>query len=209
MWCYTVDVVTEGETDENIIQIVRWRALNNDINEKIKEWHRKRTYNIRSVEQWDAAKNVINDDVSNFQIKRDSKFKIENKTNEFQTLKQNFDDANEKRKKERKNRLKFEKAIREMKTQKRDNRNKIQRLQELVNNPQSTETDVHNLIKEEKMHWLFGLQYCDIESKVDFPRGSKKYQFDLMLEKDDGSLDLVDLKGPNENLFDSQKSTVK
>src|SRR5439155_13628633 len=57
-------------------------------------------------------------------------------------------------------------------------------------------------IERNKPFWMFGLEYTDVESKVKFPPRSKKFEFDLMLRRIDGFTDLVELKGPNESLFD-------
>jgi hypothetical protein len=74
----------------------------------------------------------------------------------------------------------------------------------LISNQNTTETDVHKFMVEKDVFWMFGLEYIRIKSKVRYPPGKKHYEFDLMLERHDSFWDLVELKGPNENLFDKR-----
>jgi DNA-directed RNA polymerase subunit F len=74
----------------------------------------------------------------------------------------------------------------------------------LISNDGTSETDIHKFIVESNAFWMFGLEYVSIESKVRFPPGKNIYEFDLMLQRYDSFWDLVELKGPNENIFNKR-----
>jgi len=74
-------------------------------------------------------------------------------------------------------------------------------LEELIKQPQITETEVHEFLDKKKAYWIFGLQYMNLESEVHFPPDSEGFWFDLMLKRNDDLYDLVELKGPQVKLF--------
>ena len=78
----------------------------------------------------------------------------------------------------------------------------LREFQAAIDDPDANETTVHHFIEEKKPFWLFGLEYVDLESKVAFPPNTKEFEFDFMLRRLDGYMDLVELKGPDESLFD-------
>src|SRR5438093_5032694 len=59
VWLYTVDAVTEAESGDKLVQLVRWRARLESGPEPIRYWQRYRTYNIRSAEQWEGASRIV------------------------------------------------------------------------------------------------------------------------------------------------------
>lgn len=77
----------------------------------------------------------------------------------------------------------------------------LQSLKEIVFRKRSTETEVQKFFKGQDAFWLFGLQYIEIKEKVSFPPESPIFEFDLMLKRTDGYLDLVELKGPHTRAF--------
>jgi len=61
---------------------------------------------------------------------------------------------------------------------------------------------VHEFIEKANPFWLFGLEYLALDCKVPFPEKKPVFFFDIMLRRLDGFHDLVELKGPNDSLFD-------
>ncbi len=212
VWLSTVDAVIETESQERVVQIVRWRARNKGDQLQTKVWTRHRWYNIRSEEQWMAASNHVEAMLQKFKLKGDDRFKVaeiaytepegdgqNNKGLERQVLEAQALEQLHLVSKRRATR-----RLREMKRHIKVYKKTISDMKGLVENESTTETELHRFIEARKPFWMFGLEYTDIESKVRFPPRSKKFEFDFMLSRLDGYLDLVELKGPNENLFDSR-----
>ena len=80
----------------------------------------------------------------------------------------------------------------------------LSKFNKLISQPYTTETDVHKFLYDNKAFWMFGLEYISLKKKVRFPPGKNYYEFDLMLQRHDSFWDLVELKGPNESLFDKR-----
>ena len=74
VWLSTVDAVVEAESQERIVQIVRWRARNKGDRLKSKVWIRHRWYNIRSEEQWMSASNHVEAMLQRFKLNLNSRF---------------------------------------------------------------------------------------------------------------------------------------
>lgn len=213
VWLYTVDKAIEVESGKSIIQIVRWRAKNDSENAKLKLWGRFRTYNIRSLEQWDVSKAIVDRIIDDTNLDSDPGFQltpevttIEVPTDEVDERERELAEAHERENVQREKRRRMEKKISKIKAHRDEYKAKLEELRSIVESPESTETDIHGFISSRRLFWIFGLQYSDIKSKVSFPPKNKKYEFDFMLERDDGFLDLVELKGPNVNLFDKKTS---
>ncbi len=213
VWLYTVDKAVEVESNKPIIQIVRWRAKNDPENGKVKLWSRFRTYNIRSTEQWDASKAVIDQIIDDADLDSDPGFQLTTEVDTVEIPAEEVDErdrelveAHEREHLQREKRRRMEQKYRKIKAHRDEFKAKLEELRRIVEDPESIETDIQNFISSKKLYWIFGLQYSDIKSKVSFPPKNKKYEFDFMLERDDGFLDLVELKGPNVNLFDKKTS---
>lgn len=219
VWLYTVDKCNEinretGNISDNIIiRIVRWRAINDKKNENIKYWKLFRAYNIRSSNEWAATSAIVdtiideNRDNSHF----DS---VTLPKEEYESLKNARDELSELIRKI--NKLKnvksatiaelksFKRKFNLMKANVKEYERVLSEFESLINRENSTETDVHEFVTNNKTFWLFGLEYVDIKSKVKFPPGKRDFEFDIMLKRHDGFWDLAELKGPNENLFDKR-----
>nr|MBI4157068.1 DUF4263 domain-containing protein [Candidatus Woesearchaeota archaeon] len=216
VWLYSVDECYERDrtsgklTDKRVIRVTKWRAINDKKNKKIKYWRIFRSYNIRSMEEWSLTSEIVNaiigDGLSNpnFVVLPKEKYK------NFLRKKDEISELNAKFKKikdlESSNIVQlniFKRRFNIMKSNVKDYENKLKKFKTLIDSSKSTETDVHNyFIANKDIFWIFGLEYIGIEHKVWFPPGKKDYQFDIMLQRYDNFYDLVELKGPNENLFD-------
>ncbi len=220
VWVYTVERLVElddrgNSTKKTVIRIAKWRARI-DKNNNTKYWQFHRGYNIRSPKEWELVSQIVDyyfeDNESSFREESFVKLPIE----EYEFLR--------KVKQENIQLKKFIKRIIEITTtlsaQEEIYRKRLELMrknlenyqetlkdfEELISDPKTRETDVHNFLQEYKPFWMFGLEYIDIESKVKFPPGAKKdyFEFDLMLRRYDGFYDLVELKSPNENIFDKR-----
>jgi hypothetical protein len=66
VWLYTVDKCNEIDRDSRkltgnvIVRIVRWRAINDKKNKKLKYWRMHRSYNIRSSDEWISTSELVN-----------------------------------------------------------------------------------------------------------------------------------------------------
>lgn len=75
-----------------------------------------------------------------------------------------------------------------------DVRRQLSHYDELIARPDSTETDVQHFL--EAHPWIVGLPYVRARARVEIPRG----QLDFVLERYDGFFDVVELKGPREQI---------
>jgi hypothetical protein len=187
---YELDRKTQ-EYHKIIVRIVRWRARNSE-NDGRKVWRYSTGYSVRSPEEWETESQLINSFVSNnFQpigsISMPSKEieRLYSSEHELQLFKDKVS--------------KMQKRMKELESTLIEYNN-------LIKKDQTTETEVHNFLIGHKAFWMFGLEYNDIKSHVDFPPNKNYYEFDLMLRRFDDFWDLVELKGPNENLFDKRTS---
>lgn len=73
-----------------------------------------------------------------------------------------------------------------------DTRSKLNDYQELIAEPNSTETDVQRFL--EINPWIVGLPYVSAQAQVEIPRG----KLDFVLNRFDGFFDIVELKGPGD-----------
>lgn len=76
-----------------------------------------------------------------------------------------------------------------------DIRDSLRVYEALIGNPTSTETDTHEYIIENP--WLLGLDYVNARHEIQISRG----RVDFLLEKYDGSHDLMELKSPNHRII--------
>jgi len=221
VFCITVDKATEIPIDrggsprdrrsqkrKKVIRIVRWKARLDREHQNAKLWVQLRSYNIRSLEEWQNSASFVNSLMrGDF---RDTGF-VRVPIEEYDKLMQNehrIDQLESEIKKIRNEEralqiesAAFRKRVEIMKQNKRKYEDLLQAFKELVENPDTTETDVHKFIKKNKPFWFFGLEYVNLESNVKFPPKTEEYEFDLMLKRYDNYYDLVELKGPNERLF--------
>jgi hypothetical protein len=217
VWLYTVDkyYVIEEETGEPagkvIIRIVRWRARNADKDKHKKYWKLFRSYNIRSSTEWNATSSIVNDMIADIGISATAiTLNSENpiptgddatvlrELSETIDSMRNLEIAQDTELKLVKQKLKL------MKAEAKKYEIVLSDFKKLIEKDDSTESDVHKFIAEKKAFWLFGLDYVAMESKKYFPEGTTNYQFDLMLKRQDGFWDLVELKGPNNAIFDKR-----
>jgi hypothetical protein len=192
-WLNTVEIGLEldRETDSfsrQIIKLIRWRARNEE--DKTKVWRVWRSYNIRSNDEWENISNIINNIV-------DQNTKFENtlpisvkKFNELHS-------AADKQRTVKKRMSKMRKEIKEYEVI-------LKNFSGLIANKDTTETEIHNYLVKHNAYWMFGLEYIELKKKVRIDRGEYFYESDLMLQRHDGFWDLVELKGPNENLFNKR-----
>jgi len=215
IWLYTVEKALEVESQKVVIRIIRWRARNDEKDKNIKYWRTGRrnggSYNVRSSEEWGATSQIVD-------VLIDSKMSDDNfvllPKGEYEKILGQQDKVGDLHNKIKK--LKtvdsakdvelstFKQKLKLMKANIKSYEQILNEFKSLIENLSTTETDVHKFIFEKKAYWLFGLEYVDINSKVRFPPGKRDYEFDIMLKRRDGFLDLVELKGPNENLFDKR-----
>jgi hypothetical protein len=71
----------------------------------------------------------------------------------------------------------------------------LKEYRDLLNNPSAGETDLQRFLEEHP--WLFGLDYISVRQKTNICRG----QTDFILERYDGTLDILELKGPNDDII--------
>jgi len=210
VWLYTVDIAFDVRSDREIAQLVRWVARVDEGARGKKCWRRWRTYNIRSMNQWNSASEEINSCIDEVFPLSDRDFRtldpISSETttrdDENARLSEELLEARALAKKQKAKAQEYRRDLREWKRHSKQMRRMLGEFARLVENSESREKDVHRYIVEKGASWIFGLEYHSIESKVKSPPGSNKFEFDLMLRRNDGFLDLVELKGPNTNLFD-------
>jgi hypothetical protein len=177
------------EFDKTIIRIVRWRARKNKQN-KQKEWWVKSKYNVLSSEEWENTKAIINS-LMKGNLQSPSFIQVPHK--EIDRL---YAAENE--------RLAFKQKLSEMRSNIRGLKSTLREYNNMILDTDTTETDIHKFLVKHKAFWMFGLEYNGIKSKVSFPPSKNYYEFDLMLRRYDDFWDLVELKGPNENLFNKR-----
>lgn len=220
IWIYTVDKCNEidrdsGEiTDKIIIRIVRWRARNDEKNKHIKYWRKRSAYNVRSIDEWTTTSQIVDTlidekmDDSNFIILPQKEYEsLRRDTTESPDLIQKIRRLKTEKAASKAQLDLFKKRFKLMKQNVKDYEKILSNFKALIERGDSTETEAHKFLEEQDAFWLFGLEYIEVKSKVNFPPGKKDYQFDMMLKRNDGFWDLSELKGPNERLFD--KRTMK
>ncbi|MEW5747560.1 MAG: Shedu anti-phage system protein SduA domain-containing protein [Candidatus Thermoplasmatota archaeon] len=213
-WAYTVDTAIEVETGRRVVQVVRWRARIDRTGPKTKIWQRWRTYNIRSIEQWISARNVVDDLFDTVSVSDGTYSSIEcpvsvdDQEEAFEAMSAELAEANAAKAHYRKQSREARGKLSEHKKHIMHYRRTLNAFSRLVSEDDVTETEVHRFIEIEKPAWMFGLDYASIEGHVAFPpKGKKQHIFDLMLRRHDSFLDLVELKGPNESIFDRKTRT--
>lgn len=218
LWAYTVDITKDiddlgKDTGKRFARLVRWAARNDPDNKTIKYWTQKKWYSVRSVGEWVGASGVINAFYGTAseaelphsitrheesELKKGRK-KIAQLTDENRQLRDRSDTY-------RTENESYRDRFHEMRQHKKQYSDFLKKFRELVEDENATETQVHNLIDEHKAFWIFGLEYTDMISEQPIPlkKGSVDYKFDILLKRQDMFWDLVELKGPNENLFDQR-----
>lgn len=223
VWLYTVERGTELEratghqSQRPIVKIIRWRARNRSHNKKI--WQYYRSYNIRSINEWENILNCV-DILIEGNVQEGTFIPITIPLREYNRLSeisdklksekqrlltkitslQNLESAREAEKQS------FKKRLSLMQSNVRRFNIILREFKKIILDPATTETQVHKFLVEHNAFWMFGLEYISIESKVKFPPHENYHEFDLMLQRHDSFWDLVELKGPNENLFDKRTS---
>lgn len=81
-----------------------------------------------------------------------------------------------------------------------DTRNRLAEYEELIQAPTTTETEVQWFL--ERNPWIVGLPYVRARGRVEIPRGV----LDFILERFDGFFDVVELKGPHEEIVTERSS---
>lgn len=218
VWLYTVERGFELDSDtgkkfnRTIVRIVRWRAINDRANGQ-KYWRRRSSYNVRSGQEWEITSNLV-DNLIEGDI-QDNRF-IPITVEEADRL---YADSR-KQKSEKRKMLDMIRHLRNigsvtetglhllkqklllMRSNVQELESILRKFKDLISNTTTTETQVHKFLVDYRAFWMFGLEYIRIKPKVRFPPGDNNYEFDLMLQRHDDFWDLVELKGPNENLFD-------
>lgn len=223
VWLHTVesgveiDKKTGQQSKKTIVRIVRWRAINQNADGE-KVWRYFKSYNIRSPKEWETTSNLVdglieldNSDQGFIPISIEAYDKLYKDSNERQ-----FENS-EKRKmsaiiRDLRNinstseaeRYLFQKKLSIMRVNVKKLESILLKYKKIISQSYTTETDVHKFLVENNAFWMFGLEYVDIKSEVGFPPGENNYVFDLMLQRHDSFWDLVELKGPYENLFDQR-----
>jgi hypothetical protein len=82
-----------------------------------------------------------------------------------------------------------------------DIRNRLNRYDQLIGLPNSSETDVQHFL--EANPWVVGLTYVKARARVEIPRG----ELDFVLDRYDGFFDIVELKGPQEPIIVERQSS--
>jgi hypothetical protein len=222
-WLYSVDELEDVNTHKVTLQIVRWQARFDDEHHPI--WLNRSRYNVRSEEQWDSTSKVVDSYLDSSKLPSDPAFSEDflqvssgakrrrglgeledNRDTEVVSLRLRLKEARSARAVEASAKRKAHSRIRAMKKHTGEYRRVLGEFKAVVNAPSATETDVHNFIEAKNPFWLFGLEYLGFDSKVGFPPKKPVFWFDLMLHRMDGFHDLVELKGPNERLFDRRTS---
>jgi hypothetical protein len=213
--------IESGRVD---IQIARWQALHDKRNHPV--WVNRARYNLRSLEQWESATTAVDKFLNDSTLHREDGFQEEYtpvdvghpraiprndsrqsrwlheaRARETQ-LQEQLKQTRAARDSEAARRRQARSLMRRLKRHLGTYERALSEFRRLVDDMTTTETQVHAFIEENKPFWLFGLEYLDFESKLAFPPSKPRFIFDLMLHRLDGFYDLVELKGPNENLFD-------
>ena len=212
VWLYTVDAITDAESNKTFLALVRWRARIDGTGSAKKIWDRYRSYNVRSVEQWEGASRAVDAYFHNTPSLTDPGFVrvdlpmassgTEAQAQEMTALQEELAESRAAEQFHRAEKRRVEQRLREMKRHIRSYRSMLRDFEALVSDGTSNETKVHDFIESREPFWLFGLEYSDLASHVRFPPRTGEFEFDFMLQRYDGYQDLVELKGPNEALFD-------
>lgn len=226
VWLYTVERGTElechtgNQSRRPMVKIIRWRARNRSHNKKI--WQYYRSYNVRSTDEWENISNCVDILIAG-NVQDQIFIPITIPIREYNRLSENFDklklETSERRRLLSKitslrkidsareaERQSFKKRLSLMRSNVRKFETVLRDFKKTISNPDTTETQVHKFLVDHDAFWMFGLEYIGIQPKVKFPPHGNYYEFDLMLQRHDGFWDLVELKGPNENLFDKRTS---
>jgi len=217
LWAYTVDVTKDVDdlgvdTGKRFVRLVRWAARNDPDDKSIKYWVQRKWYNVRSLDEWAGASSVINAFYGTAKeaelpraltkLEREELVKGRKKiallTDENRQWKDRLDTY-------RTENESYRARFHDMKRNKKQYSDFLKKFKELVEDENAMETQVHDLIEEHKAFWIFGLEYTDMISEQPIPLengGVNDYRFDILLKRQDMFWDLVELKGPNENLFD-------
>lgn len=212
VWLYTVDVCEDVESGKTLLRLVRWVARKENGDSPTKVWRFRGAYNLRSLSHWDAISRTVDallhEDIP---LKETGILKpheidsqiIQSKDEEINALESAVERGKTALVSHKAQLRKSKQRIKEMKSHIGDYRETLKKFKTLVEKPSTNERRIHGFIDREKPFWIFGLEYVAIRSKVAFPPppSRKKYEFDLMLDRFDRFMDLVELKGPNENLF--------
>ena len=226
VWLYTVDELEETETDRRVLQVVRWRARFDNKNHPV--WQNRSRYNIRSQEEWDSSSTAVEALMSGTELRHVDDFQegyssvetsppspptakpdpAQTSTDEQRVaaLQEELRQVKAAKDVEAARRRQANSWLRRMKKHTKTYRRVLDEFRKLVTNPETNETEVHKFIRKHSPFWLFGLEYLAVEGPVGFPPRPRKsaFFFDLMLERADGYYDLVELKGPNDRLFDAR-----
>lgn len=208
-WLETVDIIVNVSDGNRTMQIVRWRARNQKPPDTIKYWGFVRSFNVRSWPQWYAVTRGVEKWLDRVETLDDnnqpkieiSKMDLMKLTKEKDILKAKIEEDRELQELQRIQLNHVKERMRQMRQHLGFYRKIVRELHRLVTDPATTETRIHEFIGDSEIPWLFGLEYVSIKSKVRFPPQNNKFEFDLMLQRYDGFNDLVELKGPNEQLF--------
>ncbi len=204
-----------GRKSDIKFRIQKWRKINDKNDKNIKYWDIRpstcRHYYINSFEQLEDISNILNDFVGShdtvslsteayerFQLEsRKQKVKIKNLIEKIHSLKSINSTINAERQT-------FKHRISLMRTNIKDLKSILNDYQKLISMNNTNETDVKDFLENNHAYWMFGLEYLDIKREVGVPfgHGKKDFFLDFMLQRHDDYLDLVECKGPNENLFD-------
>jgi hypothetical protein len=220
VWIYTVEKILEKYRDSDeysdkpIIRVVRWRAIN-DVTSKKKIWRYNGSYNIRSADQWSSASEAVEllideeiEDSGFVLISKEEHKKLHSKLLQKEDKIAGLGSQIRKLKDVESSTVAelaaFKKRYSLMRSNIKKYEGELKDFNKLISDKKTTETKIHKFIIDKSVYWLFGLEYVDIKSKVKFPPGKNFYEFDLMIKRHDGFWDLVELKGPNENLFDKR-----
>lgn len=200
LWVYTVDIAKEVddlgvETGKKFVRIVRWAARNDPDDKSIKYWIQLKWYNIRSKAEWQRASSVMNA-LYGTAKKIELPTTLINLEHDMLNKKNEEVDQLINEIRELKNRQSiilaenaaYRARFGEMKRNIKEYKNFLKSFKELIDDENSTETQVHDLIEEHKSFWLFGLEYIDMLSHEPIPLNKnqvKDYEFDLLLKRQD------------------------
>lgn len=221
-WLYSVDELEDIGTGEVILQIVRWRARFDDQHHPV--WFNRSRYNVRSVEQWDSVSKAVDAYLGGSKLPNDPSFsedfvQVERGARTRRGLGDTEEDDTGTQVTQLRRQLKEERSARAAETAAKRKAHAWKRQLKrhvgtyrrafadfcnLLREPTTNETVIHDFIEARNPFWLFGLEYLGLDCKVPFPEKSPKFFFDIMLRRMDGFHDLVELKGPHDTLFDSR-----
>jgi len=210
VWLYSVDRVVENETGKHLVQVVRWQARGKK-KSRTRYWQKRKTFNVRSQNQWYPAREILDRQVAQIEIGREDfldryaeDMEVLSHSKEISELRAEVGEKEALAKHHQDLSRRYRSRLKDIKTHIRQYRGVIKELESLVSRSGITETQVHDFLEREKAYWVFGLEYVDLESKVSFPPDIGDFEFDLMLRRVDNFHDLVELKGPEERLFDAR-----